>query len=202
MRRKPGNGILNGIGLWDVITFRHMQATSWKCGRKILSLRIPLTGNSAGLRSWASILYVCSSIMFSGRVTRRASSPGFPSSWTLPRPTEYPRCSCSWMTAGVRVTHQEYSRSLFRDSIILYGAKTPASEYFGPCGSGCLYAQDTTAIVNVLEAYVTDIVSTFKDDSRIFAGISTMSWAADRIRTVTGSALSRCSRMCSAGHVR
>ncbi len=47
--------------------------------------------------------------------------------------------------------------------------KDPGIEYFGPCGSGCLYAQDTTAIVNVLEAYVTDIVSTFKDDSRIFA---------------------------------
>ena len=47
--------------------------------------------------------------------------------------------------------------------------KDPGIEYFGPCGSGCLYAQDTTAIVNVLETYVTDIVSTFKDDSRIFA---------------------------------
>ena len=31
------------------------------------------------------------------------------------------------MTAGVRVTHPGHSRSRFRGSIILYGAKTPVS---------------------------------------------------------------------------
>ena len=179
-----------------------MQATSWKCGRKILSLRTPLTGNSAGLRSWASILYVCSSIMCSGRVTRRASSPGFPSSWTLPRPTEYPRCSCSWMTAGVRVTHPEHSRSLSRGSIILYGAKTQASSISDHAAA----AASMRRIRRRLSMCWRLMSQTLSRHSRMTAGflpgISTMSRAADRIRTVTGSALSRCSRMCSAGHVR
>ena len=45
--------------------------------------------------------------------------------------------------------------------------KDPGILYFGPCGSGCDYAADTTAIVNVLEDYVTDILTTFRDDDRI-----------------------------------
>ena len=45
--------------------------------------------------------------------------------------------------------------------------KDPGILYFGPCGSGCDYAADTTAIVNVLEDYVTDIMTTFRDDKRI-----------------------------------
>lgn len=45
--------------------------------------------------------------------------------------------------------------------------KDPGILYFGPCGSGCQYAEDTTAILNVLEPYVKDILTTFKDDERI-----------------------------------
>ena len=45
--------------------------------------------------------------------------------------------------------------------------KDPGILYLGPCGSGCDYAADTTAIVNVLEDYVTDILTTFRDDDRI-----------------------------------
>ena len=45
--------------------------------------------------------------------------------------------------------------------------KDPGILYFGPCGSGREYAADTTAIVQVLEAYVKDIIITFKDDDRI-----------------------------------
>ena len=47
--------------------------------------------------------------------------------------------------------------------------KDPGILYFGPCGSGCQYASDTTAILDVLERYVKDILSTFKDDKRIYA---------------------------------
>jgi len=46
--------------------------------------------------------------------------------------------------------------------------KDPGILYFGPCGSGCQYAEDTTAIVKELETYVKDIMTTFKDDDRIF----------------------------------
>ena len=45
--------------------------------------------------------------------------------------------------------------------------KDPGILYFGPCGSGCRYAEDTTAIVEVLEAYVKDIMTEFRDDDRI-----------------------------------
>ncbi|MCM1199558.1 MAG: cellulase family glycosylhydrolase, partial [Clostridium sp.] len=48
-------------------------------------------------------------------------------------------------------------------------AKDPGILYFGPCGSGCMYAEDTTAIVSVLENYVKDIMTEFRDDDRIFA---------------------------------
>lgn len=47
--------------------------------------------------------------------------------------------------------------------------KDPGILYFGPCGSGCRYAADTTAIVTLLEAYVKDILTEFKNDDRIFA---------------------------------
>ncbi len=47
--------------------------------------------------------------------------------------------------------------------------KDPGSLYFGLSGSGCDYAADTTAIVGTLKAYVTDILTTFKDDPRIWA---------------------------------
>ena len=47
--------------------------------------------------------------------------------------------------------------------------KDPGALWYGPCGSGCEYAADTTALSKQLEAYVTDIISTFKDDDRIFA---------------------------------
>ncbi|MDE6872488.1 MAG: cellulase family glycosylhydrolase [Bacteroidales bacterium] len=47
--------------------------------------------------------------------------------------------------------------------------KDPGILYFGPCGSGCRYAEDTTAIVALLEAYVKDIMAEFKDDERVFA---------------------------------
>lgn len=47
--------------------------------------------------------------------------------------------------------------------------KDPGILYFGPCGSGCTYAEDTTAIVTVLEKYVKDILTTFSDDKRIYA---------------------------------
>lgn len=46
--------------------------------------------------------------------------------------------------------------------------KDPGILYFGPCGSGCEYAADTTAIVACLERYVKDIMTTFKDDDRIY----------------------------------
>lgn len=46
--------------------------------------------------------------------------------------------------------------------------KDPGILYFGPCGSGCQYAADTTAIVAELEAYVKDILTTFKGDKRIY----------------------------------
>lgn len=45
--------------------------------------------------------------------------------------------------------------------------KDPGILYYGPCGSGCEYAEDTTAIVGVLEAYIKDIMTTFKDDRRV-----------------------------------
>ena len=45
--------------------------------------------------------------------------------------------------------------------------KDPGILYFGPCGSGCDYAADTTAIVKVLEDYVTDVMTTFREDERI-----------------------------------
>jgi len=45
--------------------------------------------------------------------------------------------------------------------------KDPGILYFGPCGSGMEYAQDTTAILSVLEAYVKDILTTFKNDERV-----------------------------------
>lgn len=45
--------------------------------------------------------------------------------------------------------------------------KDPGILYFGPCGSGCRYAADTAAVVKTLEAYVTDILKTFRDDRRI-----------------------------------
>ena len=45
--------------------------------------------------------------------------------------------------------------------------KDPGILYFGPSGSGCRYAEDTTAIVRVLEAYVKDIMTVFRDDDRI-----------------------------------
>ena len=47
--------------------------------------------------------------------------------------------------------------------------KDPGILYFGPCGSGCEYAEDTTAIVTLLEEYVKDVMTAFKDDDRIFA---------------------------------
>jgi len=47
--------------------------------------------------------------------------------------------------------------------------KDPGILYFGPCGSGCRYAEDTTEIVNLLEKYVKDIMTEFKNDDRIFA---------------------------------
>ncbi len=47
--------------------------------------------------------------------------------------------------------------------------KDPGALYFGPCGSGMEYAEDTTAIVTVLEAYVKDVLTQFKDDKRILA---------------------------------
>lgn len=47
--------------------------------------------------------------------------------------------------------------------------KDPGILYFGPCGTGCRYADDTTETVSVLEAYVKDIMSTFKNDRRILA---------------------------------
>ena len=47
--------------------------------------------------------------------------------------------------------------------------KDPGILYYGPCGSGCEYADDTTAITALLEEYVKDILTTFKDDERIFA---------------------------------
>lgn len=46
--------------------------------------------------------------------------------------------------------------------------KDPGILYYGPCGSGCMYASDTTAIVATLEAYVKDILTTFRDDERIY----------------------------------
>ena len=48
-------------------------------------------------------------------------------------------------------------------------AKDPGILYFGPAGSGCDYAEDTTAIVAVLEAYVKDVMTVFSNDSRILA---------------------------------
>ena len=47
--------------------------------------------------------------------------------------------------------------------------KDPGILYFGPCGSGCDYAADTASVVKVLESYVTDVMSSFKHDKRIFA---------------------------------
>lgn len=46
--------------------------------------------------------------------------------------------------------------------------KDPGILYFGPCGSGVEYAADTTAIVTELEAYVKDVMTTFKNDDRIY----------------------------------
>lgn len=45
--------------------------------------------------------------------------------------------------------------------------KDPGALYFGLCGSGVRYAEDTTAILKVLEAYVKDILKEFKNDRRI-----------------------------------
>ncbi|MGN0190063.1 MAG: family 20 glycosylhydrolase [Candidatus Cryptobacteroides sp.] len=47
--------------------------------------------------------------------------------------------------------------------------KDPGALWYGDCGSGCEYAADTTALSIQLEAYVTDVISSFKDDDRIFA---------------------------------
>ena len=47
--------------------------------------------------------------------------------------------------------------------------KDPGSLYYGLCGSTDKYAADTTAIVLTLEEYVTDIMTRFKDDPRIYA---------------------------------
>lgn len=48
-------------------------------------------------------------------------------------------------------------------------AKDPGILYFGPAGSGCRYASDTTAIVRTLEAYVKDVMTVFRNDRRVFA---------------------------------
>lgn len=47
--------------------------------------------------------------------------------------------------------------------------KDPGALYYGLSADGKDYAEDTTAIVQELEKYVTDILETFKDDERIYA---------------------------------
>lgn len=47
--------------------------------------------------------------------------------------------------------------------------KDPGILYFGPCEGEQSYAADTTAIVALLEAYVKDVMTEFKDDERVLA---------------------------------
>lgn len=48
-------------------------------------------------------------------------------------------------------------------------AKDPGALFYGQSGSGLEYAADTAAVAKMLEAYVTDVMTKFKDDDRIYA---------------------------------
>ncbi len=47
--------------------------------------------------------------------------------------------------------------------------KDPGALYFGLCGTGVEYAEDTTAITALLEAYIKDVMTSFKEDERVLA---------------------------------
>lgn len=47
--------------------------------------------------------------------------------------------------------------------------KDPGALFYGPSGSGLEYAADTAAVALQLEKYVTDVMTRFKDDPRIYA---------------------------------
>lgn len=48
-------------------------------------------------------------------------------------------------------------------------AKDPGALFYGEAGSGLDYAADTAAVAARLEAYVTDVLTHFKEDTRIYA---------------------------------
>lgn len=48
-------------------------------------------------------------------------------------------------------------------------AKDPGALFYGKAGSGLGYAADTAAVAKRLESYITDVITHFKDDGRIYA---------------------------------